>query len=171
MIKSFLFIISLIIMSGCSSQSLNQESRVVKKASMPKMFQTVPAQKALLVQKGEKRNYCVRCGMNLVKFYKTSHAASHNNTEHQYCSIHCLSEHLDEGNELKNPMVVDVTSLKFIPVLEAHYVVGSSVRGTMSMVSKYAFKNLSDAQEFQKKNGGKIVDFYGALELAREDFK
>jgi nitrous oxide reductase accessory protein NosL len=109
--------------------------------------------------------------MNLVKFYKTSHAAAaQNNTKFQYCSIHCMAEHLDEGNELKNPTVVDVSSLKMIPVLEAHYVVGSKIRGTMSRVSKYAFKNIEDAKKFQAANGGKILDFYGALKIAREDF-
>jgi nitrous oxide reductase accessory protein NosL len=138
---------------------------------MPQMFQTVAPEKAILVQSGEEKHSCVKCGMNLVKFYKTSHAASKDGKHYQYCSIHCLAEHLDEGNELKNPKVVDVTSLEMIGVFEAHYVVGSKIRGTMSRVSKYAFKNLEDAQEFQKKNGGKILDFKAALEVAREDFK
>lgn len=173
MIKSFIFIVSLLFLSACSTQSVNkhQDYKVVKKPAVPKMFQTVPAEKATLVQEGKNKNYCVRCGMNLVKFYKTSHAASQNDKRYQYCSIHCLAEHLDEGNELKNPTVVDVTSLKMIPLLNAHYVVGSSVRGTMSAVSKYAFENIEDAQAFQKKYGGKILDFHGALEVAREDFE
>jgi nitrous oxide reductase accessory protein NosL len=82
-----------------------------------------------------------------------------------------LANHIKEGAELENPMVVDVTSLKFIPVTEAYYVVGSDVRGTMSMVSKYAFKNLDDAKAFQKKHGGEIMDFYSAWQVAKKDFK
>jgi nitrous oxide reductase accessory protein NosL len=65
---------------------------------------------------------------------------------------------------------VDVTSLKLLPVLEVYYVVDSSKRGTMSRVSKYAFLNLEDAKKFQKENGGKIMDFNAALEVAKKDF-
>lgn len=145
-------------------------SHAHKKVPLPKMFQTVNADEATLVQSGEHNKSCILCGMNLVKFYKTSHIATQNNKKIQFCSLHCLTEYLDEGNELKNPMVVDVVSLQMIPVLEANYVVGSRVKGTMSKVSKYAFKNLDDAKAFQAKNGGEILDFHGALEAAREDF-
>lgn len=154
---------------GCSSHTAQHSGDM--HAKMPQMFQTVTHDKATLLQSSEQKESCPICGMNLVKFYKTSHAASHNDEMHQYCSIHCLAEHLDDGNELKNPKVVDVTSLEMISVMEAHYVVGSRVKGTMSRVSKYAFKNYEDAKAFQAKNGGKILDFYGALEVAREDFK
>jgi nitrous oxide reductase accessory protein NosL len=135
------------------------------------MFQTVDAKDAILLQDGPNKEHCVICGMNLVKFYKTSHAATLGDHKVQYCSIHCLANHIKEGAELENPMVVDVTSLKFIPVTEAYYVVGSDVRGTMSMVSKYAFKNLDDAKAFQKKHGGEIMDFYSAWQVAKKDFK
>ena len=165
MIRVLLITIFSLLMLGCSKQTMPHTHK-----EMPTMFQTVKAEEATLVQSGEHNNSCARCGMNLVKFYKTSHAAEHKGTKIQYCSIHCLAEHVDAGNELKNPVVVDVSSLKMIPVLEAHYVVGSSVRGTMSRVSKYAFATLEDAQKFQAKYGGKIVDFYGALNSAREDF-
>ena len=137
---------------------------------MPQMFQSVSAEKAILLQSGKHKESCPRCGMHLVKFYKTSHGAQEGNTKLHYCSLHCLTEHLDTPVELKNPTVVDVTSLKMIPVFEAHYVVGSDVKGTMSRVSKYAFKNLKDAEAFQKEHGGKIMDFGAALEVAREDF-
>jgi nitrous oxide reductase accessory protein NosL len=167
MLKTSLIAIITLFLIGCSTQT---PPKVHSHVKMPQMFQTVSADKATLVQSSQEKHSCVRCGMNLVKFYKTSHAAAQNNTRFQYCSIHCLAEHLDEGNELKNPTVVDVSSLKMIPVLEAHYVVGSKIRGTMSRVSKYAFKNIEDAKKFQAKNGGKILDFYGALKIAREDF-
>lgn len=136
-----------------------------------KMFQTVDAKDAHLVQKGEHKNSCIVCGMNLVKFYKTSHTAVDEGVEKQYCSIHCLASDLAKGKELQNPMVVDTKTLKFIPVLEAYYVVGSDVKGTMSRVSKYAFSSLSDAKKFQAKHGGEIMDFRAALDKAKEDFK
>ena len=144
---------------------------VKKSESKYTMFQTVDEKDAILVQDGKNRQYCVICGMDLIKFYKTSYAATYNEKEHQYCSIHCLSDHLGEGIELKNPKVVDVTTLKLIPVLEAYYVVGSSKKGTMSKISKYAFSSLKAAEIFQSKYGGEVMDFYGALEKAKEDFK
>ncbi|NOR57620.1 MAG: hypothetical protein GQ474_03760, partial [Sulfurimonas sp.] len=112
-----------------------------------------------------------RCGMNLVMFYKTSHASEHEGKHYQYCSIHCLEDHLGEGVTLKNPKVVDVNSLKLIPVGEAHYVVGSKKRGTMTRVSKYAFLDEKMAKKFQAKYGGNIMNFTKALEVAKEDFK
>jgi len=142
-----------------------------KKPLVHKIFQTVDKKDAILVQQGAQKEHCAMCGMNLVKFYKTNHAAKLNGKNIQYCSLHCLTEHIKQGAELENPMVVDVTSLKFIPVTEAFYVVGSDVKGTMSPVSKYAFKNLNDAKKFQKKHGGKIVDFYSAWQIAKKDFK
>ncbi|MDD2448037.1 MAG: nitrous oxide reductase accessory protein NosL [Sulfurimonas sp.] len=135
------------------------------------MFQTVSPTEATLTQKGKDKEFCVRCGMNLVKYYKTSHAAQDEKHHYQYCSIHCLEEHLGEGVTLKNPKVVDVDSLKLIPVGDAFYVVGSKVRGTMTRVSKYAFKGEAMAKEFQAKNGGEIMRFNEALEVTKKDFK
>ena len=145
----FTFVITIFFLA-CSVQTQRMSHN---HAQMPPIFQSVSVQKAILLQTGEERASCPICGMNLVRFYKTSHASTVQNKAFHYCSLHCMAEHLDAPNELINPQVVDVTSLKMIPVAEAHYVVGSSVRGTMSRVSKYAFKSLEDAQEFQKKNG------------------
>jgi nitrous oxide reductase accessory protein NosL len=184
--KKFLFIsLSAFLLSGCVSSTpkavnapeKKTESKKTEKkkpmhtAKQMKMFQSVDKKDAILLQKGPNKEHCAICGMNLVKFYKTSHAATLNEAKVQYCSIHCLADHIRQGAELENPMVVDVSSLKFIPVTEAYYVVGSDVHGTMSMVSKYAFKNLEDAKEFQKKHGGEIMDFYSAWQVAKEDFK
>jgi copper chaperone NosL len=115
--------------------------------------------------------YCVRCGMDLVKFYKTSHAAEHDGKQHQYCSIHCLEDHLGEGVTLKNPQVVAVDTLKFISVVDAFYVVASKKKGTMSKVSKYAFSSLEEAKKFQDEFGGEIMNFSGASKKAKEDFQ
>lgn len=51
-------------------------------------YQSVPSSKAMLVQKGEKKDECIICGMHLATFYKTSHAAeTKDGTKRQYCSI------------------------------------------------------------------------------------
>ncbi|MBA3025810.1 MAG: hypothetical protein FP820_05290 [Sulfurimonas sp.] len=152
-----------LLLSGCGLE---------KSASVPqKAFQTVTEQEAILLQDGKEKRYCSRCGMDLVRFYKTNHAAEQDGKAVQYCSIHCLEEHLGQGVTLKNPKVVDVSTLKFISIADAFYIVGSSKRGTMTRVSKYAFSNLEDAKKFQKLYGGEIMDFNGAHEKAKEDFR
>ncbi|MEA3523562.1 MAG: nitrous oxide reductase accessory protein NosL [Campylobacterota bacterium] len=134
------------------------------------MFQSVPMQKAQLVQKGDAKLYCPSCGMNLVKFYKTSHALDKDAHTHQYCSIHCLVDD-NQYSDLTKAKVVDVTSLDFINAQDAFYVIGSSKPGTMTMNSKYAFASKKEAQAFVKTNGGKIVNFHDAVEIASSDRK
>jgi nitrous oxide reductase accessory protein NosL len=130
------------------------------------MFQTVSKDQVKLVQKGSSKNYCPNCGMNLTKFYKTNHI--HNN--HQYCSIHCLVE-ATKGEIPKDAKVVDAKKLIHIDAKTAYYVIGSKVKGTMTMNSKYAFANKQDALNFVKRNGGKISDFSQAYIIAKKDFK
>lgn len=164
MLKILSCVVAGMLLVGCGASSGAKPSH--------KRFQSVDENQATLVQTGKDKRNCGRCGMDLVQFYKTSHAATDaKNKKHQYCSIHCLEDHLGEGVTLKNPKVVDVTSLKLIDATKAFYVVGSSKSATMSRVSKYAFAKESDAKAFQAKYGGKIMDFYKALEVAREDFK
>ncbi|WP_421716853.1 nitrous oxide reductase accessory protein NosL [Arcobacter arenosus] len=137
-----------------------------------KMFQTVSFKDATLIQEGKDKTSGVVCGMNLPMFYKTNHSATLDGKPRQYCSIHCLTEDLKiKKLSLKNIKVVDVTTLKFIDAKSAFYVVGSRQKGTMSMVSKYAFANKKDAFVFSKKYGGEVVDFQKAMEKAMEDFK
>ncbi len=152
-----------VIFSGCATQKAPQ----VKSS----MFQTVSPELATLLQEGKDKKMCPICGMDLVKYYKTNHSATHEGKVFQYCSLHCFEDHLGEGIVLKNPKVVDVASLKFINATQAFYVVGSKQRGTMSRVSKYAFLKEEDAKKFHSQNGGIIMDFKNAREKAQEDFK
>ena len=163
MLKITILSILLLLLVGCTSEDHPNVKR--------KMFQSVNANEATLVQTGKEKKSCYLCGMDLVKFYKTSHTSQHENTHYQYCSIHCLEDHLGKGITLKNPKVVDLSSLKLISVAKAYYVVGSNKRGTMSRVSKYAFSQEEDAKKFQAEFGGEIMDFNGAREKAQEDFK
>lgn len=139
----------------------------------PKMaYQAVSANKATLVQKGEQKNYCSICGMTLPMFYKTNHAAKSGDTHKQYCSIHCMIEDIEMNNaKLSDMRVVDNKSLNFINVKDAFYVVGSSKPGTMSMVSKYAFKEKKDAKAFQSENGGEIKNFDEVYKMVSENIK
>ena len=135
------------------------------------MFQTVPLTKAKLLQSGKEARYCANCGMDLVMFYKTSHAARMDGKQKQFCSIHCLAEAIKKAKNVSDIKVVDAKSTKWIDAKKAYYVVGSGMRGTMSRVSKYAFRNLSDAKEFQHSKGGKIVGFDAALEMAKKEIE
>ncbi|MEA1920017.1 MAG: nitrous oxide reductase accessory protein NosL [Campylobacterota bacterium] len=136
--------------------------------SLAQMFQSVPVQKAQLLQKGASKLYCPSCGMNLVKFYKTSHSLEKNGLTHQYCSLHCLVE-ANPNSDLIKAKVVDLSTLKFINAHDAFYVIGSSKPGTMTLNSKYAFATEKDASSFAKANGGKIVNFHDAVEIASND--
>ena len=136
-----------------------------------KMFQTVSPAEATLVQTNKTKKFCPICGMTLPMFYKTNHSAAHKDNVKQYCSIHCVVEDTEiNKSDLKDIKVVDVTSLKFIAADSATYVVGSKKKGTMSMVSKYAFANKSDAAKFAKEFGGKAMSFNEAYVEAKKDF-
>lgn len=141
------------------------------------MFQTVPEDKAVILQQGQDKMYCPNCGMYLPKFYKTTHAVELNDGTHrQYCSIYCLVEEMEltvlrgKHDTIKQILVVDVPSLKYVDAKTATYVVGSSKKGTMTTTSKYAFANVDDAKAFAAQNGGEVTDFDSAYNTALKDF-
>lgn len=126
-----------------------------------------------LIQQGDAKAYCPICGMSLKQYYKTSHGVVlKNGTQKQYCSLRCLAADWDaiESNVTK-VVVTDAVSEKLILAKEAHYVIGSKVPGTMSMVSKLAFADPKEAQAFQKEYGGEIVTFDVAFTKAKESLK
>ncbi len=136
-------------------------------AKQMKMFQSVDMNKATIMQGGNAKMFCPACGMNLAMFYKTNHAAHNGDHVEQYCSLHCLVEtNMKNKGILKDIIVVDVTTLEFIDARTATYVVGSSKKGTMSMVSKYAFAKKEDAENFAKKFGGKVENFEETYKIA-----
>ena len=154
-----------VLLSGCSTK--NAQTGAKKQT----MFQSVTPQEAILLQTGPNKASCAICGMHLPTFYKTNHAADTKYGTRQYCSLHCLvSDNELNKTDLRNVRVVDANTLKFIPALKAWYVVGSSKPGTMSRVSKYAFGTKAAAEAFAKKYGGKVMDFYGAYDIAIQDF-
>lgn len=131
-------------------------------------FNKMASKKPELVQKGEEKGWCPVCGMSLKGFYKTSHTASTKEGEPmQYCSIRCLVlDHQNRKTDLSNVQVVDVVSEKLILAKDAYYVVGSKVPGTMSKVSKLAFKSEDEAKSFAKKMGGEIKRFDEVYKIA-----
>jgi len=129
------------------------------------MFQSVDSTDAQLLQNGKGKLYCPSCGMNLVKFYKTSHAMQQSNgVMHQYCSLHCL---VDANEKVNGAQVVDVSTLKFMAAEKAFYVVGSSKKGTMTMTSKYAFGTKAAADKFVGEFGGEVMNFSAVTKVAQ----
>ena len=135
------------------------------------MYQAVPLGKVQLLQEGKTKPFCTNCGMTLRMFYKTNHSAMVNGKVKQYCSMHCLAEDAVKGLKPKDIKVVDNTTLKFISVKKAWYVVGSKKPATMSKVSKYAFGTKKAALNFAKKFGGKVMRFKKAFALAKKAYK
>lgn len=131
---------------------------------------TLQANDVTLVKTDSSKNFCNVCGMHLSKFYKTNHVSEFKNShKEQYCSIRCQSAiHEEYEDKIKTIKVVDTNSLKFIDATKAFYVVGSSKKGTMSAVSKYAFLTKGDAEQFQKEFGGEIKDFNQTLKIAKK---
>ena len=124
----------------------------------------------VLLQQGEHKHWCPVCGMSLKMYYKTNHAVKLKNGENrQYCSIRCLALEYDGiKGEISEVLAVDADTEEMINAKNAFYLVGSKIPGTMSMVSKLAFKSKESAEKFQKEYGGEIKTFSEALIMAVE---
>lgn len=125
----------------------------------------------LLVQAQNGNQWCPVSGEKIKDFYKTSYTAKlkMNGNNRQYCSLRCLVMDMKEyGIDINTIQVLDISTQKYIDVEDAYFVVGSGVNGSLSRVSKLAFKTQKDAQKFIKKYKGKIVDFHEAMKLAKE---
>ena len=138
---------------------------------MMKMFQSVPKDRATILQGGDAKLFCPECGMSLPMFYKTNHSATVDGKVKQYCSMHCLVDDMKSGAKPTDLKVVDLHSLKFTDATKAFYVVGSEKKGTMSMISKYAFASRVNADAFAQKYGGSVMTYDEALKSAERDFE
>jgi copper chaperone NosL len=166
--KIVLLLAALVMVSSNGfSEEMKHEMKAQAGKKMPTRFQAVSPDKAEILQEGENKMYCPKCGMTLPMFYKTNHAAHVDGKSEQYCSIHCLAEAMADGGKVTGIKVVDNTTLEFIDVIKSWYVVGSSKPGTMSMTSKYAFGKKDDAEKFAKEFGGKVMTFYAVLDSVK----
>ncbi len=119
---------------------------------------------------------CPYCGMSRKKFNHSRHLVQYDdNLVDGTCSIHCLaislSLNIDRGP--KAIYAADFGSSEPIkPMVEvdkATYLIGSRLKGTMTMTSKVAFASADTAKAAQKENGGKLGDFDSALTAAYAD--
>jgi nitrous oxide reductase accessory protein NosL len=158
-----------LLFAGCAEST--GVTKTTGKKMMKSRYQSVKMDQAQLLMDGKERTSCTVCGMKLPMFYRTSHASKVDGHQEQFCSIHCLVATQNSGKRVTDMQVVDNETLKFISVADAWYVVKSSKPATMSKVSKYAFKNRAKAEAFAKEFGGEVMNFEGALAVAKEDFK
>jgi len=159
-------------LSMSMAQAEGMGNGMKKGMKMPKNYRMVPFAKAQILQKGDQKMYCVKCGMTLPMFYRTNHAATVDGKVEQFCSIYCLVEEMNSGKKVTDVKVVDNSTLKFIDVDKAFYVVGSSKPATMAKkVSKYAFGTQEAAEKFAKVFGGKVMGYVETLTLAKKDYE
>jgi copper chaperone NosL len=166
--KIVLLLAALVMVSSNGfAEEMKHEMKANSGKKMPTRFQAVSPDKAVILQEGENKMYCPKCGMTLPMFYKTNHAAHVDGKNEQFCSIHCLAEAMADGGKVTGIKVIDNTTLEFIDVIKSWYVVGSSKPGTMSITSKYAFGKKDDAEKFAKEFGGKVMTFYAVLDSVK----
>lgn len=133
-------------------------------------FSKVASKEPTLIMKGDEKYWCPVCGMNLKMYYKTSHGVYlKDGSARQYCSIRCLVvDYPKTKDSISSIVVVDAHTENLISAQTAFYLIGSSIPGTMSKVSKLAFANKKDAEVYKNKYGGEISDFSTAFKKAQD---
>jgi len=86
------------------------------------------------------------------------------------CSLSCATRLIRENQgKTKNVLAADFLTGKLINARDALYIEGSDVPGVMSYTSRIAFRSRTDAEEFQRKHGGRIISFEDALKHQTEE--
>ena len=115
------------------------------------------------------KGQCTNCGMVRPMWARTWMTFENSEGKFHVCSFHCLAEMALKSGE--DPRNVKVALYKdpdtMIPAESAHYVVGSSAKGTMTMTSKLAFPSKVEADKFAESCNGKVMGFTATLELAK----
>jgi len=116
---------------------------------------------------------CPYCGMDRTQWQHSRHLVQYDDDlVDGTCSIHCLavslSLNLDRGP--KAIYAADFGSTDAVkPLVEvdqASYLIGSGLKGTMSMKSKMAFASKEAAASAQSQQGGELGSFDDALRAA-----
>jgi copper chaperone NosL len=125
-------------------------------------------QTAKTVQAQQEMAACPNCGMILKKWAHTNHEFTNSEGHFRTCSIHCVADmNKKSGEEPRDVRVaLHLHPEEMIPAEKAVYVIGSKDPGTMTKVSKLAFKSRADAEKFVAQKGGKIATFSEALAAA-----
>ena len=118
-----------------------------------------------------KGKWCPLCGMNLKMFLQTNHRLTlKDGGSLVFCSFHCSATYYSKNpDKIAKWEVIEYGDKRFIDAKKAYFLIGSNLPGTMTSVSKLAFKSKKRATEYMKKHGGKIVSFDKALKYALQD--
>jgi copper chaperone NosL len=119
-----------------------------------------------------KHKACSYCGMDRGMFSHSRMLIEYDDgTSVGVCSIHCaavdMAVRIDKTP--KSIMVADYNSKELIDAGKAFWTIGGNKMGVMTKRAKWAFMNKADAQNFIKKNGGKLATFDEAMKAAYED--
>ncbi len=119
----------------------------------------------------EEQRWCPLCSMDLKMFWRSTHwLTSSNGTRTGYCSIHCASQVYEKTPiEIDKWEAVDHDTQKLLNARTAHFLIGSSLTGTMTAVSKIAFADVKIARRYQHQYGGQIGSFDDALKRSLDD--
>jgi nitrous oxide reductase accessory protein NosL len=156
--KIFIYIIITVILIGCGGKA-DEESNEKRSIAVSEITSDMG---------------CENCGMNLKKFISTSHALKmKDGSSHFFCSINCSTDAWDSlGGNVDSVFAVDFSNTQYVYAPGAYYVVGSSLKGTMTSVSKFTFGSRSDAESFRDTYRGKeIVDYKTAFEMSMEEIR
>lgn len=126
---------------------------------------------SILTAKAAEMKLCPNCGMMLKKWARTNHQFINSEGNFRTCSIHCVADMSKKsGEEPQKVLVADfLNPHEMLPVERAVYVIGSSAPGTMTLVSKLAFRSQGEAKKFASKKGGKIAAFPNAFAAATKE--
>lgn len=119
---------------------------------------------------------CPYCGMDRRHWHHSRHLVHYaDDLVDGTCSLHCLSVSLSLNLD-RGPKAIyaadfgaDTTPRPLVNVDEAVYLIGSSLRPTMSKVSKMAFADRAAAETARAANGGELDGFDAALTRAYAD--
>ncbi len=119
---------------------------------------------------------CPYCGMSRSMWNHSRHLVQYDDDlVDGTCSIHCLaislSLNLDRGPKAiyAADFGAEGKMKPLVPVDKATYLIGSSLKGTMTKTSKMAFADKAAALKAQKQHGGKTGTFDDALRQAYLD--
>ena len=113
---------------------------------------------------------CPNCGMMRSMWARTWKTFQLGSDRRDACSFHCLADMAVKSGqalpEVRTALYLQPRAM--ITASDAWYVVGSSAKGTMTMVSKAAFNGRSVAAEFARKCGGDVMGFAAVFQMARK---
>lgn len=128
--------------------------------------------KGKIVEPTDNLDKCPVCGMYPARYpqHKCQLTLANGKVVH-FCATHCLFKYLGNyqkytDSAIKNNQiwVIDYATSQWVYAPNAYYLIGTDVNGPMGKEA-IPFINKRDAQDFQTKHGGKILDF-GRLDFS-----